>query len=277
LSATSRTIQVIELLARRAPLGVRDIARELDLPLGSTHRILTDLNAEEIVERNDRGEWELSYRLLQIVGIHLDKLSLPRLVRPHLEQLAADTHETAFLAVPSKGEIVHLDKVELDTHETDMHLRLSIELGARRPMYCTGLGKAMLAFLPPAQQEQYLPSEPFPRYTPNTITDPDELKRELQRTRERGYATDREETIIGMQCIAVPILNHFQQPVAAISIVGNGLITDEERFPSLVSKMSAVGTYLSRRLGMRTEQYDEPVEGTIGAAVPPVVDRSGML
>ncbi len=269
MSATSRTIHVIELLARRAPLGVRDIARELDLPLGSTHRILTDLDAEEIVERNDRGEWELSYRLLQIVGIHLDKLSLPRLARPHLEQLAADTHETAFLAVPSKGEIVHLDKVELDTHETDMHLRLSIELGARRPMYCTGLGKAMLAYLPPAQQEQYLPSGPFPRYTPNTITDPEELKRELRRTRERGYATDREETILGMQCIAVPILNHLLQPVAAISIVGTGLITDEERFPSLVSKMMAVGTYLSRRLGMRAE----PGDASIDAVAPSAMDH----
>lgn len=272
MSATSRTIHIIELLARRAPLGVRDIARELDLPLGSTHRILTDLDAEEIVERNDRGEWELSYRLLQIVGIHLDKLSLPRLARPHLEQLAADTHETAFLAVPSKGEIVHLDKVEVDTHETDMQLRLSIELGARRPMYCTGLGKAILAFLPPAQQEQYLPSGPFPRYTPNTITDPEELKLELQRTRERGYATDREETIVGMQCIAVPILNHLQQPVAAISIVGTGLITDEVRFPSLVSKMTAVGSYLSRRLGLRAEQSDALKKEAIDAATPSVVE-----
>jgi DNA-binding IclR family transcriptional regulator len=257
VSSITRTVQIIELLARRAPLGVREIARELKLPLGSTHRILTDLAAEAIVERNHEGEWELSFRLLQLVGIHLDRLSLPRLVRPHLERLALETHEAAFLAVPSRGEIVHLDKVESNNREPEMHLRLSVELGARRPMYCTGLGKAMLAFLPPVEQERYLPAGPFPRYTPYTITEPSELRRELQLTRERGYATDHEETILGMQCIAVPILNHLQQPVAAISIVGAGLITDAEKYAALVPKMKGVGEHLSRRLGMRVEHEPE--------------------
>jgi DNA-binding IclR family transcriptional regulator len=259
VSSIARTVRVVELLARRAPLGVRDIARELDIPLGSTHRMLTDLNAEAIVERNDRGEWELSYRLLQIVGVHLDKLVLPRLARPHLERLAAETRETVFLAVPSKDQIVHLDKVEVDNHETNMHLRLSVELGARRPMYSTGLGKAILAFLPAAQQDQCLPPGPFPRYTPNTITDPEELRREIQLVRERGFATDLEETILGIQCIAAPIFDHLDRPVAAISIAGTGLITDQEKFAILVPKLKTVGAYLSRRLGMGTQQRNAPL------------------
>lgn len=254
MSSVSRTFAIITLLARRAPLGVREIARDLGLPLGSTHRILTELSTEAVAERNHDGEWELSYRLLQIVGIHLDKLALPRLARPYLERLAAETHETLFLAVPSKDEIVHLDKVEIDTDEADMHLRLSIELGARRPMYCTGLGKAILAFLPSSQQEHYMPPDPFPRYTPNTIRDADQLHRELQRTRERGYAMDREETIPGVQCIAVPIFNHLEQPIAAISIVGSGIITDSGRFDGLVVKMKAIGAQLSRRMG-----YPDPM------------------
>jgi IclR family acetate operon transcriptional repressor len=263
VSSVTRAVQIIELLARRAPLGVREIARELTLPLGSTHRILAVLDSEDIIERNGDGEWELSYRLVQIVGIHLDRLVLPRLVRPHLERLAAETHETAFLAVPSKDEIVHLDKAESDTRETDMQLRLSVELGARRPMYCTGLGKAILAFLPSAQQDQFLPPGPLPRYTPNTITDPGQLKLELQRIRKRGYATDTEETILGMQCIAVPILNHLEEPVAAISIAGAGLVTDAERFALLLPKITAVGAHLSRRLGMRTERSNEPIGESI--------------
>lgn len=264
MSSIRRAIQILDLLARRAPLGVREIAVALQLPLGSTHRILTDLQAEDMVQRTHAGAWELSYRLLQIAGRHLDHLELPRLARPHLEQLAAVTQETVFLAVPRQYEIVHLDKVEPHNAETEMQLRLTIELGARRPMYCTGLGKAILAFLPRRDQDQCLPPGPFPRYTPNTITDAEELRSELQRIHERGYATDHEETILGMQCIAVPILNHLERPVAAISIVGARLVTDPAKFTRLVPAMQETGAVLSHALGAHTRQ----VQRSAGDAVP---------
>ena len=154
MSSVARSIQVLDLLARRGPLGVRAIAHELALPLGSTHRLLQDFDAEDVVERTSDGAWELSYRLTQIVGIQLERVQLPRLARPILEQLASETREAAFLAVPSRDEIVYLDKVQ-----TDLQLQLNVEVGTRRPMHCTGLGKAILAFLPDAQLEQFLADE----------------------------------------------------------------------------------------------------------------------
>lgn len=239
-----RTFHVIELLAQRGPLGVRAIARELALPVGSTHRILSDLVGEAVVERTISGEWELSYRLLQLASIQLGRIQLPSLARPYLEQLASETRETVFLAVPSGDEIVYLDKVQ-----TDMQLQLNVELGTRRPMHCTGLGKAILAFLPEAQQQQFLARGHFPAYTGNTITDPVLLAVELERTRERGYATDREEIIPGVHCIAVPLRNATGRAVGAVSIVGMGPRIGSERFDALVQRMKALGAQLSLRLG----------------------------
>jgi DNA-binding IclR family transcriptional regulator len=244
MSTVPRAIHVIELLARRGPLGVRAIASALGLPLGSAHRILQDLASEAVVERTASGEWEMSYRLLEIVGVQLERVQLPRLVRPVLEQLASDSRETAFLAVPSRDEIVYLDKVQ-----TDLQLQLHAELGTRRPMHCTGLGKAMLAFLPQAQREQFLAGSEFRPFTPHTITDPMLLRHELARIRDRGYAFDHEEIILGVHCIAVPLLNFAGQAVGAISIAGTSTKLEGERLDALADRMKSAGDYLSRRLG----------------------------
>ena len=244
VSTINRAVQVVELLARRGPLGVRAIAQNLALPLGSTHRLLQDLNSETVVERTPDGEWELSYRLAQIVGIQLERVQLPRLVRPILEELASETREAAFLAVPSRDEVVYLDKVQ-----TDLQLQLNVEVGTRRPMYCTGLGKAILAFLPEVQLEQVLNTSSMRPFTPRTITDPMMLRLELERTRERGYAVDHEEIIAGVHCVAVAILNHAARPIGAISVAGTTPKAEGERLEALVSRLKNAGEHVSRRIG----------------------------
>ena len=176
-----RALRVIDWVARHGPHSTRGLARELGLPLGSTHRLLTELEAQHVLERTANDEWELSYRVLQIAGIQLERIQLPRLVRPILEQLAAETRETAFLAVPVQDEIVYLDKVQ-----SDMQVQLRVELGTRRPMHCTGLGKAILAFLPQAQQDHILRNAQLAAFTSHTITDPVLLERELRQIRESG-------------------------------------------------------------------------------------------
>ena len=96
MSSIKRSVQILELVARRGPLGVRAVAQQLQLPLGSVHRILLDLEEEAIIDRNAENEWELSYRLLEIVGAQLDRIELPRLARPFAERIAEQTRETAW-------------------------------------------------------------------------------------------------------------------------------------------------------------------------------------
>jgi DNA-binding IclR family transcriptional regulator len=176
--------------------------------------------------------------------VQLERVQLPRLARPVLEQLASDTRETVFLAVPSRDEIVYLDKVQ-----TDLQLQLNAELGTRRPMHCTGLGKAILAFLPQAQQDQFLAGSELRPFTPNTITDPMTLRIELEHTRQRGFALDHEEIVPGVHCIAVPILNFGGHSVGAISVAGTSPKPEGDRLDILAKRMKTAGEYLSRRLG----------------------------
>jgi IclR family acetate operon transcriptional repressor len=244
MSATRRIMDVTELLARKGPLGMRAMARDLEIPAASLHRLLHELEREQVVERTDGGDWLLSYRLLHLAGTQLGRLRLPALARPYLERIALETRETTFLAIPSGEEIVYLDMVQ-----TDMQLQLNVELGARRPMHCTGLGKAILAHLAPARQQRFLGRSDLQAFTPHTMTDPIMLARELERIRSTGYAIDREEIIPGVHCIAVPLLNHTGRAVGAISIAGTSTRAGDERHDALVALMREVGAEVSMRLG----------------------------
>ena len=91
MSSITRSVQAMDLLARKGPLGVRAVAQQLQLPLGSVHRMLLDLAEEGVVDRTPSGEWELSFRLLEITGLQLERIDLPRLCRPFAEQIAEAT------------------------------------------------------------------------------------------------------------------------------------------------------------------------------------------
>ncbi len=248
MSSIQRTFDLLELLARKGAMGTRAIARDLALPSGSTHRLLHDLEHASAVTRLDSGDWELSWRVLQLAGLHLRRVELPRLTRGVLEELSARTNETAFLAVQSGNEIVYIDKVQ-SSSELQMQLQLNVELGARRPIHCTALGKALMAFQSEIRQERLLAHGVLSACTPNTITDPIMMRQELQRIRARGYATDEEEILTGVNCIAVPILDHLDRSVAAISIAGPAPNFSEPRFDDLLASVVTAGQSLSRQLG----------------------------
>ena len=162
MSAITRSIQAMDLLARKGPLGVRAVAQQLSLPLGSVHRLLLDLAEEGIVDRTPSGEWELSYRLLEITGLQLERIDLPRLCRPFAEQIAATTRETVNINALSGMVGVCIDKVR-----GNEGMQLDLRIGSRGPLNCGGAGKAMLAFMDDEMREQVY-AMPLASLTPLT-------------------------------------------------------------------------------------------------------------
>lgn len=243
MSSIKRSIQALDLLARKGPLGVRAVAQQLSLPLGSVHRMLVDLEEEDVVERTPDGEWELSFRLLAISGLQLDRLQFSRLAHPFAEKIAEATKETVNINALHAMAGVCIDKVR-----GNEGMQLDLRIGSRGPLHLGGAGKAMLAYMTDADQNQIIDGH-LEAYTPKSITDPKLLREELVRIRQRGYSIDDQEVVMGVWCVAVPIVDRNGRPVGALSITGpSPKKPGREVMPLVEMLREACGT-VSRRLG----------------------------
>jgi IclR family acetate operon transcriptional repressor len=243
MSSIKRSVQVMDLLARKSPMGVRAIATQLALPLGSVHRLLLDLEEEGIAERTSDGEWELSFRLLEITGSQLERIELPRLARPYAEKIAQATGETVNLNALSGRNGVCIDKVR-----GNEGMQLDMRIGSRGPMHCGGAGKVMLAYMPPTEQAKVfeLPLVPL---TAKTITDLDVLRAELVRIKARGYSIDDQEVVIGVYCVSVPILDRNGHPAGSMSITGPSVKAPGADILPKVAMLNEACGAVSRRIG----------------------------
>jgi DNA-binding IclR family transcriptional regulator len=179
-------------------------------------------------------------------------LDLRREALPFLEWLRDVSGETSQLAVLEDWQIVYLERVLSRQPVGYMRSRA----GAILPAYCTGLGKALLAFQPRQLVDSWASKQAFPPLTPHTLTSAQALMDELVVIRELGYALDREEREVGVRCIAAPVRDHDEAVVAAISIAG-----PSERMPrdlvgsELASQVLQAAEGISRRLGYRGNAY----------------------
>jgi DNA-binding IclR family transcriptional regulator len=243
MSSPRRTIHVLDLLARKGPLGVRAVAQQLDLPVGSVHRLLLELDEENVVERNPEGAWQLGYRLLEITDLQLDGVGFPRLARPFCEAIAQATRETVNVNVLSGDACVCIDKVR-----GGEGMQLDWRIGSRGPLYAGGSAKAILAFLSDVDQVRVANGEKIP-FTPNTLTDPSALLQELAGIRARGYSVDDQELVMGVFCVGVPILDRLGRPVGALSISGPTPKAPGAAVEPLVRRLHEACGQVSKRLG----------------------------
>jgi DNA-binding IclR family transcriptional regulator len=243
MSSTRRTIHVLDLLARKGALGVRAVAQQLDLPVGSVHRLLLDLSEENVVERNAEGAWQLGYRLLAITDMQLDGVGFPRLARPFCEAIAEATGETVNVNVLSGDACVCIDKVR-----GGAGMQLDWRIGSRGPLYAGGSAKAILAFMPPADQAR-VANAPKTQFTANTLTDASALLVELGRIRERGYSIDNQELVMGVYCVGVPILDRLGRPVGGMSVSGSSPKAPGAGVEPLVKRLHEACGQVSKRLG----------------------------
>jgi len=155
------------------------------------------------------------------------------------------TGETVHLAILDENEVLYINKIEsLKT------IRMYSRVGRRGPVYCTGVGKALLAFQPSHKIEEIIASGLAPQ-TEHTIVDPETLRRHLADVRARGYAIDNEEIEIGLRCVAAPVRDHSGNVIASISVAGPSQRLTKERLISFSPDVIATADTVSQRLGFR--------------------------
>ncbi len=168
-------------------------------------------------------KWRLGYRLVVWGNLAAESTNLQHIARPVLHDLVGATQETAILTVYHNQEVICIDKVE-----TSHSVRLTLEVGTRRPPHAGASSKVLMAFLPDDEIKAITDNKGLPKLCKNTITDPAELCAELAKIRACGYAHSNEETDLGAWGVATPIWGREPDVVAAVGVAGpSSRFTDE--------------------------------------------------
>lgn len=240
-----KALQVLLFLAQaKRPLTLTEICTQLRMPKTTVFRYLQTLHANGFVAIDaDCDQYRLGIRLWELGQLAGANLPVRELAQPLMTELRDRFNETVNLGMLDHKEVVYLEMAE-----SRLSLRTQAQTGARDPVYCTGLGKAILAFLPETQWAHHLPARLKPRTT-NTLTSLAALRQDLHATRERGYALDRGENEDGAYCIAAPIFDQRGDPQAALSLSAPANRLSKQQFQVVAVALIEATTTISRRLG----------------------------
>ncbi len=250
-SSLSTVRNAARLLAAFAPgerdLGVTDLARRLDLPKSSVHRLLTALVSAGLVERAERhGHYRLGVRLYELGEMAPSRAELHGVSLGALDELHARTGEMAHVAVLDGRDVVAVER-----RETPGLLKLATRLGHRHPAHATSAGKVLLAYLPLPQRAAILTGDDLEAPTPHSISDRGRLEEELAKVRSRGWAESRHELEVGLVSVASPIRDVRGRVVAAVGVAGPASRLTRDVVRRLAYETTRTGLAVSAGLGYR--------------------------
>lgn len=225
--------------------GVSDLARHLGVSKSSVSTMLGTLASFDLVHKSSlTGRYELGLRCLEMGYLSASKITIRDLAFPFLGKLLAESGRIVYMGIPYKQEVLYVEALYPEHRRINFSSR-----GKRAPLYCTGIGKALLAWLPSEARDNYLGStREFPRHTSSTLTTRTELEQELVRTRDRGHAIDRQERELGIHCVAAPVQNRLGHAIAAVSLSGPSEEIDDAGFAQLGRLTSSTARDISRKV-----------------------------
>lgn len=242
LRGVERAVALLNRFTAEPALDLDGAARHLKVPRSTAYRVLRSLETGGLlVYDRQRRTYHLSLAVARLGQAALSRIDLRSIARPYLERLARETGESAFLLVVQGRAAVVIDTVTPDTP-----LKLTYPVGTPWPLHAGASNKVLLAHLPPGVIEDVL-AGPLPRVTPRTPTDPDRLRVELHRIRQRGYAYSNGELTPGVVGVAVPIL-YSGQLLGALAIAGPSSRLPRARVPAAVRQLKAAAEGILQEL-----------------------------
>lgn len=206
------------------PVRFSDVLAQSDYPKPTLYRLLQTLTDQGVLAYDqDRQTYAPGVRLLRLAHAAWRQSSLATVAGPHVAALSRAVGETVHLGQLDTGQVLYLDK-----RNAAKPVAMYSEAGSIGPAYCTGVGKAMMAFLEADQVDKVIAQQSFHAYTDHTIETPQALSLELARVRADGFAMDRQEHETGIICVAVPILAVGGRVLGGLSVTGSANLTDLE-------------------------------------------------
>ncbi len=234
------------------PARFAELLEASPYPKATLYRHLQTLTNQGMLAFDpDRQAYGLGIRLVRLAHTAWTHASLAPVARPHLDRLSAEVGETVHLAQLDHGQVLYVDK-----RNAARPIEMYSEAGKVGPAYCTGVGKAMMAFLDAEARDEVLSQQSYHRFTPATLIDRASLMAELEAIRSRGYAFDREEHEPGIICVAMPILTGRGRVLGAVWVTGSTARTDLDGLEALVPVIRPV----AERIAAEAENWRFPEE-----------------
>jgi DNA-binding IclR family transcriptional regulator len=214
VKSADRALAILDAVAARGSMRFNELVAVLDLPRSSAHGLLQTLvNRGWLDLDRETRRYSIGLQAWHVGQAYSGHGDLVTVAKPVMDKLAQDLGETVQLA-----RLDGLENVYIAISEAIRPMRLASRVGARLFAHATGIGKALLSQLEPQEARRRVRTVPLPRFTENTVTDPEALDLVIARARERGFAEDNEEVLIGCRCVAVPLLDDGHGLLTALSV-----------------------------------------------------------
>ncbi|MBO6837061.1 MAG: IclR family transcriptional regulator C-terminal domain-containing protein [Alphaproteobacteria bacterium] len=242
----SRALALLEDVAAHAEgVTLGDLAQRADLAPSTAHRLLKTLESRRYVTQDaERGLWFTGVQAFIVGTGFLRNRDMVGIARPFMYRAMEESGESVNLAILDGTETIYLSQVE-----SRQMMRALAPPGGRAPLHASGVGKAMLAGLSPDAAGEKIKSLGFAKYTDKTVRNGVALLDDIARARSRAFAVDDEEHAVGLRCVASPVFNEYEEPVAAISISGPQARIPDERLPELGALIGRIAASITGAIG----------------------------
>ncbi len=245
--SVSKTLAILSTFNESTPMQhTSDIAAKLHMNISTVSRHLNTMLDMGFIERDDKtGCYYVGLEIISLAGAALQNNAVYRHAYPELQQLSNKCHVHSHMAVPRGKEVVHLISICCENTK-----ELFIPMGHCHPMYCSAMGRAILAYLPAGKVQQILQNSELERYTTETKIDLLEINQELTRTKRRGYCILMDELAESVGSLAAPIFDRNRNPVAAVSIsTSTYSLSQPQRARELAKAVVSTANKISGKLG----------------------------
>ncbi|RKX42278.1 MAG: IclR family transcriptional regulator [Thermotogae bacterium] len=246
MQSLQRFITILECFTAEKPeLSLGEIVRETGLPKPTVHRIAEAMVRYNILTKDTKTmRYKIGVKLFEMGSVYLASMELRDVAFPYLDWLQQQTKESIHLGILEEIEVISIEGLE-STHS----LRLKVWIGKRAPLYCTAIGKAILAFLPENEQDEIISRLSLRAFTKRTITSKELLRKELKKIRQEGLSYDRQEHEEGICCIGAPVFDRSGRVIASVSISGPAVRMTPNKVQRYKAFLIQAVKNISQRLG----------------------------
>lgn len=251
VSSVLKVFGILQALGDEHEIGVTELSQRVMMSKSTVYRFLQTMKSLGYVQQEgENDKYSLTLKLFDLGAKALQHVDLIKIADQQMRLLSKATQETIHLGAMEEESIVYLHKID-----SLYNLRMYSRIGRRNPLYCTAIGKVLLAWLDEQEIRDILAPVAFEQKTAHTLSGIDALLAELATVRETGFSEDREEQEMGVRCVAVPVYDRFGYVMAGLSISFPTIRFDEQQLAHYVTMLHQAAANISQQLGLARYPY----------------------